>query len=401
MSLDGTASLQRSFVFPENLRVVLIDDSDSDRHLFSFFLKEKYAGKAEVVSFRTLSEVKRKIEDLQADIAFLNLELPDSSQSKTIDFISELSHKAPVVVLTGSDSISLLEESIESGGSDFLLKNEISASQIHRVMYSAVRRRWLEKSKKQLEDRAVGSQKMEALGKLTAGVAHDFNNKLAIINGSVSYLQPDLEPSIFEEVKARVNRAIESATNLTKKLLAFGKDRDLQMERVNLSDAVEKSLQLVKSYLGDGVRLVKHFENTPLTVSFDVTHLDQIITNLVINARDALLEGIENGKNTVENACITVSTARSGKNFVALSVADNGPGIKQKNFERVFEPYFTTKSEDRGTGLGLSVVYGLVKQNGAEIKLRSEEGIGTEFSILIKVADSVVTEYAEEKSDLS
>jgi PAS domain S-box-containing protein len=242
-----------------------------------------------------------------------------------------------------------------------------------------------------LEEQFRHSQKMEAIGQLAGGVAHDFNNLLSLIIGHsevmLQTLSEDhaLRPDIIE-----VKRAGERAAGLTRQLLAFSRKQVLRAERLDLSAVVKSMHEMLARLLGSGIELQLHLADKTAKVEADAGQVEQVIMNLAINARDAMPKG---GKLKIETAEVELDQDYAAAHlavvpgrYVMVAVTDSGMGMTKEVRERIFEPFFTTKGSDRGTGLGLSTVYGIVKQSGGNIWVYSEPGIGSTFKVYLPVA---------------
>jgi two-component system, cell cycle sensor histidine kinase and response regulator CckA len=242
--------------------------------------------------------------------------------------------------------------------------------------------------RKQLEQQVRIAQKLEAVGTLAGGVAHDFNNVLAAIRASVDLALLQLEPTVsarseLQEIGAMVDRGAA----LTRQLLAFSRRQVLEAQPLELSDLVEGTLRMLERIIGADVRLAMERSSEACTVLADPGQLEQVLMNLCVNARDAMPEGgslaLQTERLVIDQEfCALHSWARPGE-FVCLTVADSGVGMSAETQARIFEPFFTTKELGRGTGLGLAVVYGIVKQHGGMINVYSEPQRGTTFRIYL------------------
>lgn len=238
-----------------------------------------------------------------------------------------------------------------------------------------------------LEDQLRQSQKMEAIGQLTGGLAHDFNNLLTVISGNLEMLERRLTDPDQREMLTEAQDATEIGARLTGRLLAFGRRQPLEPKPIDLGALVLGMGDLLRHSLGEPVRLeMRLASGLPATLA-DPGEVENVLLNLAINARDAMPDG---GSFIVETAAehIGPMDAQDFANvppgdYVVLSVTDSGMGMSPEVQQRVFEPFFTTKSAGQGTGLGLSMVYGFVKQSGGHITLYSEVGIGTTFRIYL------------------
>jgi PAS domain S-box-containing protein len=238
------------------------------------------------------------------------------------------------------------------------------------------------------EERLRDSQRMEAIGQLTGGVAHDFNNLLQVIRGNLELLQTSVAGD--ERAQARLKNAIfgaERAAALTRQLLAFARRQPLTPKAINLSRQVSEMADLLRRTLGEAVDVETVVADGLWNTMADPAQVESALLNLALNARDAMPGG---GRLTVEitNAVLDETYARAAPDvapgqYVMLAVTDTGEGMTEEVRARVFEPFYTTKSEGRGTGLGLSMVYGFVKQSHGHIQIYSEVGHGTTVKIYL------------------
>ncbi|NOS68373.1 MAG: response regulator, partial [Verrucomicrobia bacterium] len=239
-----------------------------------------------------------------------------------------------------------------------------------------------------LEGQLLQSQKMESVGQLAAGVAHDFNNMLTIIQGHAGMLmaRPNLPPEMFDSAQT-VYYASERAASLTRQLLMFSRKNVMQTKPLDMREVVSNLSKMLRRILGETVTLdFKPPESLPVVVGDDGM-MEQVIMNLSVNARDAMPRG---GLLTIsldhmvveENDVQTNPEARAGE-FVVLRVTDTGTGMDRTTMCRIFEPFFTTKEVGKGTGLGLATVYGIVKQHDGWVEVASEVGQGTTFTVFL------------------
>jgi GAF domain-containing protein len=237
-----------------------------------------------------------------------------------------------------------------------------------------------------VQEALLQAQKMDAIGRLAGGVAHDFNNLLTIIHGRCEILLKRFESGTKPRQDLElIQRTAHRAAALTRQLLAFSRQQVLQPRVLHLNAAVGESVQMLQRLIGEHIALTTLPNAQRDRVKADPTQLEQVLMNLAINARDAMPRG---GRLTIETANVNLdenSGAGTGPH-IRLSVSDDGIGMSTEIQARIFEPFFTTKDKGRGTGLGLSMVYGIVKQHGGYIGVSSEEGNGTTFEIYLPCA---------------
>lgn len=241
---------------------------------------------------------------------------------------------------------------------------------------------------KKLEDQLRQAQKMQAVGQLTGGIAHNFNNLLAVIVGRLDVLQ-DLASSDEESVEslqAAMDAAVRGA-NLIDRLLAFSRQQRLFLEELNINDVVRDLGDLLKNALGERVQIQTRLAGGLYQTTIDRSQLESALVNLAINARDAMPDGgiltIETGNVELEMTAVLDEQEVSGGSYVMLAVSDSGTGIPKDALPHIFEPFFTTKDVGEGVGLGLSAVHGYVKQSKGHINVYSEEGHGTTMKIYL------------------
>ena len=239
-----------------------------------------------------------------------------------------------------------------------------------------------------LEEQLRQSQKMEAIGRLSGGVAHDFNNILTVIYGHAAILEG--LPELPVEVRAALSEiadASERAANLTRQLLAFSRQQPMQLAEIDLNRVVGNMTRMLTRIVGEDVAMGLQYSAEPVLVYADQSMLEQVVLNLVVNARDAMPAG---GRLTIETTGVILDEAAARRApdarpgvFVCLTVADTGCGIAESALPRLFEPFFSTKDVGKGTGLGLATVYGIVQQHHGWIEVSTELDKGTAFRIFL------------------
>ncbi len=251
-----------------------------------------------------------------------------------------------------------------------------------------------ERERQELEEQYRQAQKMEALGQLTGGVAHDFNNLLQVINGSVDIVVKEVSlDAEARELLDSVAAAGARAANLVSQLLLFSRRKVMRREVLDLNDTVTNLIKLLGRIIGEHIQLEWHPLSGVVTIEGDRGMIEQALTNLCVNARDAMPDG---GKLRIATQVVNLDGHPHAApvdflpgRYAVLSVADTGCGIEEENLAHIFEPFFTTKAVGKGTGLGLATVYGIVKQHGGFIDVKSRPGTGTTFMLFWPVSEDI------------
>jgi len=263
--------------------------------------------------------------------------------------------------------------------------------------------------RKQLENQLQQSRRMEAVGRLAGGIAHDFNNLLTVIRGyaDMALNRPGTQAGVRADIQ-QIGGAADRATALIRQLLAYSRKQVLQPKVLNLNAVVENLHQLLSRLMGDNIEMKTFCNAANGTVKADPAQIEQVIVNMVVNARDAMAEG---GKLTIETANVVLDAAYAVDqmtikpgSYVMLSISDTGIGMDKQTQAHVFDPFFTTKEAGRGTGLGLSTVYGIVKQSDGYVWVESEHGKGSTFRVYLPLAKELLTQEespVEERKDVS
>jgi two-component system cell cycle sensor histidine kinase/response regulator CckA len=253
---------------------------------------------------------------------------------------------------------------------------------------------------RKLENQLRHAQKMEAVGRLAGSVAHDFNNLLSVILGYSNLLLLDLKP--VDPIRGDIEYmklAGEKAATLTRQLLAFSRQQVLAPRVLDLNQVVRESEQMLRRLVGEDIEFVTLYDRNLSPVRADAGQIDQVVMNLVLNARDAMPSG---GKLTIETHDVSLDESYAKDHlevkpgvYAMLAVSDTGIGMDKETLTRIFEPFFTTKGVGKGTGLGLSTVFGIVHQSGGSIWVYSEPGGGTSVKVYLPKAKPTDTELAE------
>jgi PAS domain S-box-containing protein len=282
------------------------------------------------------------------------------------------------------------------------LMKDLSGNKIgfRGIIRDVTERKQAEKEMAELQEQLRQSQKIEAIGQLAGGVAHDFNNALTLIRVCSQLALMELkEQDPLREKLEMIEKATEQSANLTRQLLAFSRRQVMEMKVIDLNSLVQDMDKMLHRVIGEDIELVSVLAEDLGRVKVDPGQMEQVIVNFALNARDAMPRG---GKLTIETANVDLDEKYANNHvgvkpgrYVRVSVSDTGMGMPPEVKARVFDPFFTTKEKGKGTGLGLSTVYGIVKQSGGNIWVYSELGSGATFKVYLPRVDEPLEEEKE------
>jgi signal transduction histidine kinase len=370
------------------LTILLIEDDDAYAGLLRVQL-EPGPPAMSLRHVRSLHQAEHALASPPApDAVLLDLGLPDNHGLAAVHRIHALAPDLPIVVLTANDDESLAIEAVQVGAQDYLVKSTSDGTLVRRAIRYARERAALQRELRASEDELRHAHKMEAVGRLAGGVAHDFNNVLTAIFGYADLLmdqfgKDDPRRADLEEIR----RSAERAATLTRQLLAFSRKQVMQPRLLSLNEVVTNLQKLMQRLVSEHISVELELAEGLWPVFADPGQIEQVLMNLAANARDAMPEGGRLDVGT-SNLPVTADMIASVPgvapgDYAVLTVTDTGAGIPETVRQNIFEPFFTTKDAGKGTGLGLATVYGIVKQTGGGICVTSEEGKGTRFRIFL------------------
>ena len=345
-------------------------------------------------------EALDKINQALYDLVILDVMMPGMTGFELLEAYDRENVNTFFIIMTGDATMESAVEAIRKGASDYLKKPfdpdelMIRVDNVLKQVELNQRRIRAEKEQQKLEIQLGQARKMEAIGTLAGGIAHDFNNILGIIMGNTELVMEDMEPSnpSLENLE-KVMVASFRAKEMINQLLRFSRQKDSEQKPIELNKIILDSLKLLRASIPTHIEIQTDISETACTVLGDTTQINQILINLCTNAAHAMQAN--GGVLTVKldhvelnnNALFVHSDLQEGA-YIQLIVADTGHGISSDSIDRIFEPYFTTKEQGKGTGLGLAVVHGIVKKHGGDIQVFSEMGAGTEFHILLPTVNA-------------
>jgi two-component system, cell cycle sensor histidine kinase and response regulator CckA len=380
------------------IRVLLIEDDEDDYILVRKLLSQITMVHYDLQWAPTYGAALEAIDRGPHDVYLLDYRLGERTG---LEFLHEINAKGsaiPVVFLTGHADYGLDIEAMRAGASDYLVKGQINSDLLERSIRYAIER-------KRLEEQLRRVQKLEALGTLAGGIAHDFNNILAGIIGFTEMVLEDIEPDGPEHTRLRlVLKGANRGRDLVKQILAFSRKAKQDHKPLILSQTVEEGLKLLRPAIPSTIEIRSTSTTNDDQVLADASQMHQVLMNLCSNAAHAMRDKGGVLSIRISEAGFAEGDARpvpemTPGDYVALEVGDTGSGMAPETLERIFDPFFTTKKPGEGTGLGLSVVHGILASHGGHITVESEPAKGTIFHVYLpKIAEHVLAAGGEAHS---
>ena len=384
-----------------HIRLLVVDDDPQALPLVEMALMDAHFERIIEVAPTVASGLERIKAD-EHDIYLIDHRLPDGTGISLIHEAKKAGITKPFILMTGYGSGALDEAAFHEGAADYVEKH-LLAAHLERAIRYAVRDWHASRALHDREDQLRHAQKMEAIGRLAGGVAHDFNNLLTAIVGFTDLIVERLEPRdpTADDVR-EIRKAADRATALTRQLLAFSRKQFLTPTVLDVNETVSGLIHMLPRVIGEHIQTTTRLAPHLPRVWADSSQMDQVLVNLVLNARDAMPAG---GHLTIETSFLDMDeeqlsaerlTLQPGR-YVLLVVTDTGMGMDDATRARAFEPFFTTKPKGKGTGLGLATVYGIVDQSGGGIALDTAPGRGTAVRIFLPVTSA--TKGSDDKSN--
>jgi signal transduction histidine kinase len=382
--------------------LLVVEDNPGDARLVREMVTGHGSLNTEFTHVESMSAAEAHLSERAVDVILLDLGLPDAQGLEAVRRAHAAAPRVPLVVMTGEDDEVLAAQTLREGAQDYLVKGQIDARGLLRVLRYAIERKSTEEARKRSENELLQAQKLESVGRLAGGVAHDFNNMLFAIQGYAELLAQDLgsaDPArlapdeLLVSVTA-ISDAAKRAATLTAQLLAFSRRQIVATEVLDINAMVTAISPMVRQLVGTSTRLILKLDPATGHMRADAGQIDQIVVNLVINARDAMPDGgtvtIETGNTSFDDFHAPGHADGAPGPYVFLAITDTGLGMDHETRDHIFEPFFTTKDVGNGTGLGLATAYGVVHQAGGRIFVYSEPGKGSVFKLYFPRVDSPV-----------
>ncbi len=377
---------------------IFSEKSPEDSNYYEYSVSKKNNARSILKSISSNEMAKIKTYLVEKNCAYFD-NLADIGQLKTVNEKAARFLILPLIIR--SELIGIMGVKKQTG-SNLKSENYILLKIINNIFANVIihRRSVLEKSK--IQEQLIQSQKLESIGNLAAGIAHDFNNLLTVIMGNADYLNYTLQIENKDtELVEDIIGASERAAELTKKMLLFSRKETMNFKPLNLNTCINDLKKILQRLIGENITINLDLEKElPLTRA-DKNNIEQVILNLASNAKDAMPQGgVFNLKTELlkieEEMVPHMPYSRAGK-FICLSISDTGAGMKEAVVKKIFEPFFTTKEVGKGTGMGLSVVYGIVKKHNGWVTVNSRINQGTQFNIFFPIFEKAVEEISTGK----
>ena len=370
------------------LRVLIIEDSEMGAELL---IRELDQNGYDITHERvaTANAMKAALER-SWDVVLSNYNMPSLSAQAALAVMQDAGRDIPFIIVSGTAAEETAVAAVKAGASDFLATGRLArlASAIERELQDAAERH----QRLLLADQLRQAQKMEAVGRLAGGVAHDFNNMLTAILGYADLLLEQIGPDkpMGKDIQ-QIRNAAQRAATLTGQLLAFSRKQVLAVTPVDLTEVVRAVEPMLRRLLGEPIDIALTLTDGLDLVMADAAQLEHLVINLAVNARDAMPEGgilrFATQNIALDEPYVSEHPGSRVGSFATLSVSDTGVGMSSDILGKIFDPFFTTKERGRGTGLGLAAVYGTVKQLGGYVEVTSDPGKGTTFTIYLPKTD--------------
>lgn len=379
---------------PPALRILMVEDSPTDAKLVERTLARQGIS-CETRRVDDEPGLRRAFAEQTWELVLCDWGMPRFDGMRALELTQELSPETSFLIVSGTVGEEVAARAVRRGAADFVSKSRLEhlGAAIARELREREARATHRATVEILHEREAQlqhAQKMEAVGTLAGGIAHDFNNLLTIVLGYADEMARSLPPDMPQRQDLdQIRMAGLRAADLTRRLLAFGRRQVLQPQVTTLNQIVESVEPMWRSVLGEGVEIVVALDPVADWCMVDPGQIENVLMNLVVNARDAMPTG---GRLTIETKRIDISAEYAARRpgtvpgpHAGIVVTDTGCGMSEDTQARMFEPFFTTKPPGSGTGLGLATVFGVVHQSGGHLRVTSQEGRGTSFCLCFPV----------------
>ena len=368
----------------KRISILLVEDNAGDRRLISEMLAEASNVTFDVKYADRLQAAMEYLGQNRVEVVLLDLGLPDSQGLETLRKVYAQVSELPIVVLTGLNDEMIGVQAVIEGAQDYLIKGQVDTHLLRRTIRYAIERKQAEERERQLQLQLNLSNRLASLGLMVEGIAHEINNPLTSVIGFAQMLTfEDIPENTREDVKMIGDNA-QRVADIMKNLLTFAKQQKLERTYINVNDIIGATLKMRAYSLEDtNITVTTQLDPALPSTTADATLLQQAFLNLVINAETAMKLAHGKGSLLIKTELIS--------DTIQISFTDDGPGIAEANLVHLFDPFFSTRGVGQGTGLGLSVCYGIITEHNGRINAKSQLGKGSVFTVELPV-------FAEEKN---
>lgn len=376
--MDKSDNLKFQLEPEEGITVLIVENNKIDSGLLTKMVEGISSKVDEIVAVESLANCLKTLEQKDFDVVLLDLNLEDSVGVSTIHRIKEKRPFLPVVIISGMEGDEIENDIVDSGAQDYLHKGRFNLRDLNKTIRFAIGRVKTEEKLKEVNAKLIQSEKMSSVGQLAAGVAHELNNPLASILTNLHMIAEDPLHEDNQTLIEVTQKSAKKCKDIVMSLLKYSRGNHISDTKiVNINDVIEEALSLIShQFEHNGVELVKNLGVVdPVKVNMD--ELQHVITNLLLNAKDAIAESGKSGK-------IIIKTFQGNKT-VNIVIKDNGPGIPREDIRKIFDPFYSTKDVNKGTGLGLFTSYNIIRGFNGHLDVVSREGDGATFTVILPV----------------
>lgn len=378
----------------ESRTFVVIDDDPGDVEILRRNLEDIPGWKTELLAFNNSEECCKILPCCSLDVLFLDYMLGAETGLEVLKTIRSMGDQRPVVVLTGRGDEMIAAALTRAGADDYMIKENISPDSLRRSITSVMEHHKFRQEKALSAEQLQQRQKMEAIGAMAGGLAHDFNNMLTAMMGCLELAIINTGEREVEKDLLYMQKACTQMADLVKRLLSFSRRQSPEQAPVNLHHVLKEAESVLSHTIPKNIDIIIDYPDEPLPINGNLAMLQQVILNLCINSADAMPDGgslVISAQKIDVDRCVELDRLEMSEgSYVILEVQDEGYGIDKGVIERVFEPFFTTKTHGakKGTGLGLAVVRENIREHGGFVEVDSEPGQGTVFKVYFPMLEN-------------
>ena len=360
------------------ISILLVEDNPGDRRLICEMLAEAKSVTFDLKYADRLQAGLGHLDENRVEVILLDLGLPDSQGLETLSKIYAQVPEVPIVVLTGLNDEMLGVQAVNKGAQDYLIKGQVDTNLLARTLRYAIERKQTEERLRQLQLQLNLSNRLASVGMMVEGIAHEINNPLVSVIGFAQMLMYEDIPENTKETVRAINDSAQRVADIVKNLLTFARQQKLERTYINVNNIIQAALDM-RTYPMEisNINVTTQLDPALPSTMADATLLQQVFLNLIINAETGMKSAHGEGNLSIKTETV--------ENTIQVSFTDDGPGIAEVNLSHLFDPFFSTREVGQGTGLGLSVCYGIVTEHNGQIHVKSELGKGAIFIVELPI----------------